>query len=275
MAIGLFGRLEQATRAFQRDPRGKFSELLQVNPWPLINPDARLVVLFSPKSACTNVAIWFFHHLVGAATVRAYNDWPHRYRKRVYYPSDAYRKARAVDLTGFRVIRVIRDPFDRAASTYRHVLRTTLAETQIARALGEPDMLRKGLSFERYLTFLEQIDLKTCDPHFRPQRHPLEDVLPVDYLINISKEDLWTRLGGIERELGLPPSGAAVTDWMRSLDEGRRPSPVLADAADADMLVLTKREARKGPWPRSKDLLTPRARERLARLYDVDIRSYL
>jgi hypothetical protein len=168
---------------------------------------------------------------------------------------------------------VVRDPFERAASAYRHALRTLLAEREMVKALG-PEILDQGFSFDTYLSFLEQIDLSTCNPHFRPQRHPLEDALPVDYLINISKEDLFTRLGGIERELGLQPAGTAMHDWVRDV-EGRRPRAALENFADGDSVILTKRHARKGPWPRSQDLLTPRARERIAKLYAVDIRSYL
>jgi hypothetical protein len=283
MSLGFYGRLKDAVRAFHisvpgiRGPagfasRGKYSKLLQVLPRPLIDPNARIVVLFSPKSACTSVAIWFFHQLVGEAPVRALNDWPHIYRNEVYYQSDTYREVCASDLAGFKVIRVVRDPFERAASAYRHALRTLLAEREMVKVVG-PDILHEGFSFDTYLTFLEQIDLGTCNPHFRPQRHPLEEALPIDYLINISRENLFGRLGDIERELGLKPTGPSIHEWVRDV-EGRRYTPTPENFANGDSVVLTKKHARTGPWPRSQDLLTPRARERLAKLYAVDIRAY-
>src|SRR6185437_13167032 len=58
----------------------RLAPLLQDAPRPLINPDARLVVLFSPKSACTTVVMWFLHHLGHGQKARDYATWPHHYR---------------------------------------------------------------------------------------------------------------------------------------------------------------------------------------------------
>jgi hypothetical protein len=283
MASTFHDRLGQAARALQAGlpwamPRarrtGPFESVLAINPRPLINPDARMVVLFSPKAACSNVAIWFFHHLGHGATARDYSRWPHRYRLKVYYPSELYRRACTLDLTGFKVIRIIRDPFERAASSFRHAVRTGLANDDIRDKLGRD--ATQGFSFNQYLDYLERLDLRSCDPHFRVQRHPLEDVLGVDDLINVSKDDLFARLGAIEAELGLKPPGRAMTEWIDDLRSSHnRPNRVLPATPDLADLPLTREQARKGPWPAPPALLTAPARERLARLYAIDIRSYL
>lgn len=249
--------------------------LFQIAPRPLINPDARLVVLFSPKSACTNVVMWFFHHLGHGQKARDYAAWPHHYRTQVYSRSALYRKACRLDLSGFKVVKVIRDPFERAESAFRHALCTLLIRTEVAPLLGDPAIPREGLSFDRFLTFLERSDLTTCNPHFRPQRHPIEDVLPVHYLINITREDLHARLRDVERDLGLPTPGPELDDWLDSIRHHRRPLEELRDVDDLYHLPFTRRQARNGPWPPAGAFINPDARARLEKLYAVDIRHYL
>ena len=117
-------------------------------------------------------------------------------------------------------------------------------------------------------------DQRVEPPHFRVQHHPVEDIVPIEYLINISKDDLFKRLGEIEQQLGLAPGGPQMDDWLHRLRKHRRPDAVFENVPDLTSLPFTAQQARKGPWPRSQDLLTPQARERLAKLYAVDIRSY-
>lgn len=252
----------------------RLAPLLQDAPRPLINPDARLVVLFSPKSACTTVVMWFLHHLGHGQKARDYAAWPHHYRTRVYSRSALYRKACKLDLSGFKVVKVIRDPFERAESAFRHALCTSLLETEVVPVLDDHAVVQRGLSFDRYLTFLERSDLATCNPHFRPQRHAIEDALPVHHLINITREDLHARLREIERELGLPAPGPEFDDWLLSIRHHRRPLEELRDVGDLYHFPFTRRQARKGPWPAAKAFITTDARARLEKLYAVDIRHY-
>src|SRR5262245_41835151 len=55
------------------------------DPRPLILPQRRMIVVFSPKSACTTVVIWFLHQIGHSKAARDYASWPHRYRTEVYY----------------------------------------------------------------------------------------------------------------------------------------------------------------------------------------------
>jgi hypothetical protein len=232
-------------------------------------------VLFSPKAACTNVTIWFFQQLGQIAEAREYSRWPHRYRLQPYYDSVLYRRACRLDLTGFKVVRVVRDPYDRAASSFRHAIRARRIMPAIAEHLGDPKIATRGMSFEQFMTFLESVDITTCDPHFRLQRHPIEDLLPIDYLINISTEDLNGRLREIERDLGLPPPGEVMTRWLAELSHRKRPHREFAVTPDLHSRRFTKRQAARGPWPSHDALLTPAIRERLKRLYAADIAAYL
>lgn len=253
----------------------EMGRLLWAAPQPLINPHAKLLVIFSQKSACTNVAIWFFHHLGHATAARHFNLWPHAYRSNVYYFSELYRKAYGLDFSKFKVVRVVRDPYERAVSSFRHVLRYRFADAAIAKRVRYRNIATKGLSFSAFLDFLETQDLTDCDPHYSLQRHPIEDRLPVHHLINVSTQDLYMRLSEVETDLGLTQSNIAGHPWVRRLRQHNRPAKELSGVTDAYTQLFTREHAHKGPWPRDEALLTPQARERIDRLYAVDIDAYV
>jgi hypothetical protein len=258
-------------------PPGAASELgrlLWTDPRPLIYPRKRMIVVFSPKSACTNVVIWFFHQLGHSAAARDYSSWPHRYRTEVYYKSTLYRRAYERDLSKFSLVRVVRDPFERAVSSFRHVQKGGLADKEIGRALGRTDMSTAGLSFSEFLDFLERCDLNTCDPHFRVQRHPIEDRLPTRHLINASAEDLFSRLNEVEADFNLPITDFSTLEWLQKINRKHRHMEAPAAPADAYNHRFDREAARNGSWPPYGAFLVPVARERPARLYARDIEAY-
>lgn len=278
--IGSWHALSQATgldRLTGDRPPGATSELgrlLWTDPRPLIHTRKRMIVVFSPKSACTSAVIWFFHQLGHGKAARDYASWPHRYRTEVYYKSRLYRLAYERDLSKFSLVRIIRDPFERAVSSFRHVQKGGLADKAMARILGRRDMATAGLSFSEFLDFLERCDLTTCDPHFRIQRHPIEDQLPTRHLINVSSENLFSRLKQVEADFELPITDFDKLEWLRKLNPGH--SHVEATSLPADVYThrFTRDDARSGSWPSYAAFLTPAARERIARLYVTDIEAY-
>jgi hypothetical protein len=254
-------------------PDTELTRLLCASPRPLIDPAKRIIVLFSPKSACSNVAIWFFHQLGHAAAAQDYNQWPHRYRG-VYYKSELYRRAFRHDLSRYSVIRVIRDPYERAVSSFRHVHRNGSADHLIARVLGRSDIATSGLSFSEFLDFLETCDLAKCDGHYRLQRHPLEDRLPTRYLINASTEDLYGRLNQVEADLGFPLTEFSKLEWLHQINRMHSHVAAPFDVTNTYTHRFDRAAARSRSWPRYDAFLTTEARERLARLYAVDIAAY-
>ena len=258
-------------------PPGAASELgrlLWTDPRPLIFPRKRMIVVFSPKSACTSVVIWFFHQLGHTAAARDYSSWPHRYRTEVYYKSALYRRAYERDLSKFSLVRIIRDPFERAVSSFRHMQKGGLVDKEIARALGRNDMRTAGLSFSEFLDFLEGCDLNTCDPHFRVQRHPIENRLPTRHLINASAEDLFSRLNEVEADFDLSITDFSKLEWLQKINRKHRHVEAPASPADAYDHRFSREAARNGSWPPYSAFLTAVARERLARLYARDLKAY-
>lgn len=239
-------------------------------PVPLLNPQARFILLFSPKSACSSTVIWFLNTLGLANEAQAYNAWPHRYRTEVFNKSPLQQEARRLPLDHYTVLRVVRDPVDRALSSYRHALGFHYANDTIRERLGL-DVASQGLSLCEFIDFLELEDLTQCNPHHRIQTHPLERLRPADVTINVSRQDLFTELNRFEAHQGMPVTDFAQLQWLHDVQHTRTP-PLVNPAEDNYRTRFKRAQALRGPWPRN--LLTEQAHQRLARLYAEDIQRY-
>jgi hypothetical protein len=154
-------------------------------------------------------------------------------------------------------------------SSFRHALSTGYARDPILHAIGID--IAEGLSFERFIDFLEREDLQRCDPHHRLQWHPVEQLRRPDMVLDVSRQSLFEGLNDFERRVGMPLTDFQALRWIHELQAARAP---LAGpgAADAYRQILTQEQAQRGPWPQG--LLEREARVRLERLYADDIRLY-
>jgi hypothetical protein len=169
---------------------------------------ANLAVMWSYKAACTTVIKWVFQHNGVLSEALAYSSWVHKYRLHKYQKSDRY-LARLHQLRSgrFDVVKVVRDPLDRAVSSYLHAYHTRYEDEAISKFLQRPLPRRQRFSFREFVTFLEQGDLRYCNPHHRVQvapieRHVLFGTRP-EKIIKI-EQGLTSALGELERSLGLP-----------------------------------------------------------------------
>jgi hypothetical protein len=149
-------------------------------------------------------------------------------------------------------------------------LSTGYADGAIFKAIGVKPAVG-GLSFERFIDFLETEDLEDCNPHHARQQHALEKIRPADFIINASREDLFAALNVFERAVGLPVTDFPSLAWIHELHSARVPKSI-EWSSDPYRVALTREQARKGPWP--KGLLTAEARARLEKLYASDIALY-
>ena len=62
-ALSRAAGLDRLTGDRPPGPGSELGRLLWTDPRPLIHPAKRMIVVFSPKSACTSAVIWFFHQL--------------------------------------------------------------------------------------------------------------------------------------------------------------------------------------------------------------------
>ncbi len=236
----------------------------------LVHPQYHFALIFSPKSACSSVVIWFFNTLGLLNEARAFSHWPHHYRIEKLMRDPRQIKAQKLPLANAKILRVVRDPISRAASSFRHAVATGYANERIMKTICE-DVEKHGLSFQRFIDFLEMEDLDRCDPHHRRQKNPIEDLRSPDFTINVSHQNLFEALNAFEKEMGMPLTDFPLLNWIHELQSTRVPD-YKNMGPDPDELVLQIEQAQRGPWPNG--LLTTRAKDRLKHLYAEDINLY-
>lgn len=250
--------------------------LCRLRPEPLIDPQHRVVVIWSPKSACTATTIWFFRLAGLYDEALDYDSWPHQYRQNVYRGSELHRRGLADDLRGYRVIRVIRDPYQRAVSSYRHALMTGHLNGPMSAHLGRAVDNESGFSLADFLACIGRRDLSVyvSNTHHAVQSHPVERVIAPTDVINVSKQDLFEELNRIEAELGVERTDFETLSWFQTTEKGARRRNTGEFGGDVAETVFTRRDAGRGPWPETASFLTDAVRARIRRLYAADFDAY-
>ena len=244
-------------------------------PRPLVNTDAGLTVLWSPKSACTTTYVWFAHVSGFSNEVREYAAWPHKHRQEVFNLSALYERSILGDHMSNKVLRVIRDPYSRAVSIYRHALQTHFADSEVAKFQGGAHSLDRGMSFQDFLDMLATLNMQAVDIHFRPQYHPYEEVRKADVVINISKQDLFTELNRFEEQNGYPRTNFSDLDWLKKLEHKRKAGQDEMQGDALDTVAFNKNQVSKlHQFPRYDQLLTPEARQKIESIYKIDFDAY-
>ena len=167
---------------------------------------ANLAVMWSYKAACTTVIKWVFLHNGLLPDALAYNSWIHKYRLHHYQKSDRYLgRLKELGRGKFDVIKVVRDPLDRAVSSYIHAYRTGYDDEAISNVIQRPLARRQRFSFREFVAFLERSDLHACNPHHRVQVAPVERhvLFGIEPRRTIKIEHgLTAALSAVERSLG-------------------------------------------------------------------------
>lgn len=244
---------------------------------PFVNWPKRFGVIWSAKSGCTQALLWFLAHCGLLRAAAFYSFWPHNFREQVVYRSETYHSwLRECDLAEMRWVRVIRDPFKRAVSSYRHILLTAYEDERISAQLGRAVTKASGYSFMEFLTYLSANDLTCCDIHYIQQYNPIEKhVLPI--VINIDQGDADSAFAAAERTLGLPPLPRHEARTLR--EERARIAALLhaqrAEASGADMAnERFNAETSLGQWPDYSAFLTEETRNLVSTLYAADYDAY-
>jgi hypothetical protein len=240
---------------------------------PLLNPRWKFAVLWSRKSACTATLIWFINTLGRSAEARASGLRPHNWRVQVHQRSQEWRDSmQAFRRGGWKVLRVIRDPYARAISIYRHVLRDRLEADRIASFLGRD--LRQGYSFTEFLSFLDSRDLQSLNPHVWTQKTALEEEVHPDRVVNISKADLFAELNTFERYLGIPVTDFETLTWLKEFETPRQVTRIAFDG-DVSGVPLTRIFAEdQREWPANEAFLNDETRRMIEKIYEVDFLAY-
>ena len=263
--------------AFDRiqDLRRAWAGPLAEPPEPWLDPDRKLMVLWSAKCACTASFVWFAKCVGMLDEMRALGKQPHRYRQENYHRSELYRRGRAAPIKDYYVVHIIRDPYLRAVSSYRHALGTGYADKRLALPQAGGLNRAAGFSFAEFLNYLETIDLRRANVHHRLQRHPVEKSRPPDRVINISRQDLFAELNRLEADRSLPRTDFASLEWLHRREAERRAQtePIVGPDIPERRFNAAAVNGRR-PWPDYEQFLDDRTRHRIERLYAPDFELF-
>jgi hypothetical protein len=230
---------------------------------------ANLAVMWSSKAACTTVIKWAFLHNGLLPEALAYSSWIHKYRLRQYQKSDRYRSRLKDFRRGkFVVVKVVRNPLERAVSAYIHAYRFGYDDKAISEVIQRPLDRQHRFSFREFVGFLERSDLRTCNPHHRVQvapveRRPLFRIAPRQ-IIRI-EQDLAQALNKLESSLGLPITD--LTDPVFASEHHTRRVSQHEPAADLTHFA-------RGGLPPASTFYDDDLKQKVARLYAEDFRHY-
>ena len=172
-------------------PKSLFASRTHLNQSPvaLMFPPRGVGLIWSAKSACTTSILWYFAIAGLLKEALAYDPWPHNYRQKVLPDSAHYRAwLMNADPRKLAWVRVIRNPYKRAVSSFRHVLRYSHNNNSF-QDLGL-DLSQDSLSFDSFLSRIESVDITNCNNHYRQQFHPLEQSIRPARVINADREPL-------------------------------------------------------------------------------------
>jgi len=247
-----------------------FKQIAPLDDRTLVFPPARIGIIWSPKSACTKVVLWYFKltGLLDAALF--YHSWPHYYRMHVLYASQRYGQwARNSDWQNFTWYQFCRDPVNRLLSSYRHNLVFGYADDRVSRALRRRVSHGEGYSLDDFLKYLETQDLGgAADPHVKQQWHRISKKVHVN-AINVDELDMFQQMNAIELKHNLPVTDFSALDAFKADD--RRRVKLGAQQGFSTSRILTQKDA-SGRWPLQASVLDPATTDRIKRLYAVDMK---
>lgn len=185
-------------------------DVFNMPPKILITDVSKLIVIWSAKSGSVYASKWFYYqnHMLKKAMQKS--RWIHDFRLE-YQKSENYRKAINAFIKepeAFNVIKLVRNPYTRAVSSFLHMLKFIHFEKKYALDFISNDgkvKVNKQYSFKEYLEILKQKNIYAVNMHWSSQIHALE-------LNNIVKpkivklENSQKEIEAIEAELKLKKS---------------------------------------------------------------------
>ena len=243
---------------------------LKYSPAPLLFPPGSIGLIWSAKSACTTSILWYFAVAGLLKEALAYDPWPHRYRMEVLPTLDYYRTWLVnTDPRKLAWLRVIRDPYKRAVSIFRQVLRYFHNNNSFRQDLGL-DLSQDSLSFDSFLSKLETVDITACDIHLRQQHHPLERSIRPARTINADREPLLDAL----LDFATPTQDVrldldAEISRISSFHHARRG----LNHGDVSKTPF-KMPFMSQDWPEYESFLNDSTRRKIERIYAADFSAY-
>lgn len=163
---------------------------------PLVDFDRKIGLIWTARSACSLSVLWYYAITGQIEDAVNFNPWPHKFRqKKLNQIIIEKAKSSPLKTQDITWVRVMRDPFKRAISSYRHFVKHLIEEEKVDALFGIKTR-ELGLSFEEFLQYLSTTQIQMCDLHFRQQWCDAEEFCQKVKIINADRSDLKKSLLG-------------------------------------------------------------------------------
>jgi hypothetical protein len=152
----------------------------------LYDRNHRIIMDWSPKAGCTIATKMFFRHMGILDEALAYNKWVHEYRMNVFYKNHPVTIEDLIN-NNIYLFKIVRNPYQRVVSSYIHTMKYPAMHEIIKEKLWG---WNADISFNKFVRFLEKIDIHNCDPHYRLQKKFFEYRDDLNYNLIVKLEDL-------------------------------------------------------------------------------------
>ncbi len=239
---------------------------LSAAPRPLYTPENRLALFFSAKAGCTFGIKWFLFQAGQLKAANFYSNWIHRYRTEVFYEAAAYKNnVKNLLEQETRAVKITRNPYSRAVSSFLHAVRTGYDDEGLERFLRRK-LKDDKLSFREFVNYLEKINVERCNIHHRLQQHRAEQVGAVVPRI-VQLEGSADALPALEQEWSLRKSNLAQ---LRRSGHHTERAPVGSFMGD---FVFSSATAEKS-LPVLHEFYDDDLQQRVAKIYAKDFQAY-
>ncbi|HUF45236.1 MAG TPA: sulfotransferase family 2 domain-containing protein [Aestuariivirgaceae bacterium] len=250
---------------------------------PLHAPDFPLVLLFNEKAGCTSLTKWFLFHVGKLDEATRFHPWVHRYRTKVLCRQPGYRwqALRALVLPAKPIVKLVRNPYDRAVSSFLSTLNNAhgangkrWARELVAAArahAGKPAADMPALSFRDFLRFLAAngTERGLLNGHVARQ-HVRGEERRIDRIIKL--ERFGEEIRQIESAYKLAQSPPDLITFSRHHRSAVH-SGAVALASRPD-LEITSEQVRQGAIPAYDTLYDEETRRLVRQCFAADFEAY-
>ena len=157
----------------------------------------KVVMSWTPKAGCTQAVLMFLDDMGFKDGIDFYG-WPHDFRKTFYHRCGKINPCIYVDDRFYR-FKVVRNPYDRAVSSYLHIMKSRIVEEQFL-VESIPRVTRKGeITFQDYLTYIERNSKTPMEVDLHDGSHVRKQCYDFEFYAWLEGKPIFNRIVKLEK----------------------------------------------------------------------------